>query len=283
MATIEPGQLFVFDQPTEKAWADARQIRNLFTALAQTNYTTDAAYPSAPRAGMARLNASDPNNIKLEFWQGSPGAWRTSLQNIQGGVPAPIKQIVQITAAATVWTIDHNLGNYAIALAFDSSFRQLRPANTFEKMPLFLGRVDLAAAVTGPLRTAVPTPFDGQIRRSWAFTPSPGILGAPAGTVSFDIGGTPVTGGQIVIAATAPGVRTNGAPITAANAFVKGNDDINLLATIGAAGVAGDALEVWAELEKTLQADEYFLDQPTENRIVVTHPTPKQGWVVLIG
>ena len=115
MAITEPGQLFVFDQPTEKAWADARQIRNLFTALAQTNYTTDAAYPSAPRAGMARLNASDPNNIKLEFWQGSPGAWRTSLQNIQGGVPAPIKQIVQITAAATVWTIDHNLGNYAIA------------------------------------------------------------------------------------------------------------------------------------------------------------------------
>jgi hypothetical protein len=168
-------------------------------------------------------------------------------------------------------------------LVFDTAFRQLRVANTFERMPLFLGRVDLSLIVPGPLRLGIPTPFDGQILRSWAFAPLPGILGVPAGTIDLDIGGTPVTGGQIPLAPTPPAVRTDGAPITALNAFVKGNDDINLLANPGAPGIPGDVLEVWVELEKTLQADEYFLDQPTENRIVVTHPAPKQGWVVLIG
>lgn len=283
MAAIEPGQLFEFDQPTEKALADAKQIRDLFTALARTNYTTDPAFPASPREGMPRFNAADPNNVKLEFWQGDPGVWRTVLQNLQGGVPAPVKQIVQVVAPATTWTIDHNLGGQVIAMAFDTGFRQLRVAHTFERTSLFLGRVDLALIAPGPLRLGVSTPFDGQILRSWAFTPLPGILGVPAGTIDLDIGGTPVTGGQITLAPTPPGVRTNGAPITALNAFVKGNDDINLLANPVAPGIPGDALEVWVELEKTLQADEYFLDQPTENRIVVTHPAPKQGWVVLMG
>jgi len=252
MAATEPGQLFEFDQPTEKAWADARQVRNLFTALAQNNYTTDESNPNAPRLGMLRVNAFDPNNIRLQVWQGSPGQWRTVLQNIQGGVPAPVKQLVQVTTAATVWTIDHNLGKYVLALVFDTSFRQLRVANTFERTSLYLGRIDLALIVPGPLRLGIPTPFDGQIIRSWAFPPLPGIVGLPAGTLDLDIGGVPVTGGQITLAPTPPGVRVDGAPITANNAFVKGNDDINLLANPGAPGVPGDALEVWVELEKTL-------------------------------
>lgn len=283
MAVTEPGQLFEYDQPTEKAWADARQVRNLFTALAQTNYTTDEAYPSAPRVGMARINASDLNNVRLQVWQGSPGQWRTVLQNIQGGVPAPVKQLVQVTVASTVWTLDHNLGKNVVALVFDTAFRQLRVANTFERMPLYLGRIDLAAVVPGPLRTGVPTPFDGQIRRSWAFVPLPGVVGAPTGTLDLDVGGVPLAGGQITLAATPPAARINGSPITGSNTFVKGGDNINLTANPTAPGALGDALEVWVELEKTLQADEYFLDQPTENRIVVTHPAAKQGWVVLIG
>ena len=283
MATIEPGQQFQWDKPTEKAFVDAALIREMFTALARNNYTTDPAYPANPRAGMLRVNETDPTNVKLELWQGSPGVWRTVLQSLQGGVAAPVKQTIQVAVAATTWTIDHDLGNYAVALVFDTAFRQLRAVHTAERTSLYLGRIDLAAWVPGPIRASIPTPFTGTIRRSWAFTPSPGIVGAPAGTLDLDIGGVPVTGGQIIVAPTPVGVRTDGLPIVAANAFVKGGDNINLIANPAAAGAPGDALEVWVELEKTLQDDEYFLDQPTENRIVVTHSAPQQGWVVLIG
>ena len=283
MAIIEPGQQFQWDKPTEKALVDAALVREMFNALARNNYTTDAAYPSTPRSGMWRINAVDPNNIRLEVWLGSPGAWRPALQNLHVGVPAPIKQLVQVTVASPVWTIDHNLGSRVIALVFDTAFRQSRAANTFERTPMFLGRIDLASWAPGPIRLGIPTPFDGQIRRAWAFTPSPGILGAPAGTLDLDIGGAPVLGGQIIVVATPPGVRTDATPIVGANAFSQGNDDINLTANPTFPGIPGDAFEVWVELEKTLQADEYFLDQPTENRIVVTHSSPRQGWVVLIG
>jgi len=283
MATTEPGAQFQFDQPVERAQTDAALIRNLFNALARSNFTTDAANPTAPREGMVRFNASDPNNVKLEFWQG--GAWRVVLQNIQGGVAATSKQLVQVTVPATTWVVNHNLGNYAVALVFDVGFRQLRAANKFERIPLFIGSVNLATIVPGaPLRLGVPVPFDGTIRRSWAFPPPPGVLGAPSGTLDLDIAGAPVTGGGIPLGPAPAAIRIDGAPITAANAVVKGADNINLTVNPGAAaGGAGDALDVWVELEKTLQEDEYFLDQPTENRIVVTHPVAKQGWVVLIG
>jgi hypothetical protein len=135
-AQPEPGTLFQFDTPADQTPVIARDLRNFFAALARFNYTTDKtgpldlagnptpAFPKAPRDGMARINASNPNNVKLEFWlpgTGGGSRWRQALAFLQLGFGAPTKQVQQVITPALVWTIDHNIGSFPLAMAIDTS------------------------------------------------------------------------------------------------------------------------------------------------------------------
>jgi len=289
MAELEPAEIFTHDAPNEFTIVDAKQIRDNLTALARTFYTTNAANPQDTREGQPRVNASDLNNIKLEYLIG--GIFRPVLQNLQGGIAAPIKRIVEVGTAATTWSIDHNLGSRVIALVFDSSWFQLEATsltNPDVDSKMF-GDFDLATVPSGPVRVGMPLTFNGIITATYAM-----VSRAVAGPVNvvFDMtidktpnggGSTPITGGTVsaVSGGALPiGGLIAGAPVTAANGFNAG-DLLDIIATVTTPS-AGE-VELWAELTRVLNPGEFTLEQPTDNRIVVTHPVATSGFVVLIG
>lgn len=105
----------------------SEEIRQNFDTLGRLNITDDESYPDSPRDGMPRVNEADPTNVKLQIWYDS--LWRTILQKIHTGIPSPAKLIYEVTVAATVWTIDHNLGSAVLVQVFDSTWNILTPAN----------------------------------------------------------------------------------------------------------------------------------------------------------
>lgn len=105
----------------------SEELRENFDTLGRLNITDDETYPDSPRDGMPRVNEADSTNVKLQIWYGLD--WRTILQNIQSGIPAPAKQIHEVTVAAAVWTIDHNLASAVIVQVFDSTWNILTPTN----------------------------------------------------------------------------------------------------------------------------------------------------------
>src|SRR5688572_21002513 len=119
MATTdpEPSRLFAFNIPADDTPAVAKEIRDNFTALARLNYTTDEDYPENPQNGMPRINAVDPNNIKLQVW--IDGAWKTIASFLQLGNGTPSKQVVEFSVGANPWVIDHNIGSFPQAQAFN--------------------------------------------------------------------------------------------------------------------------------------------------------------------
>lgn len=276
MAEIEPGQLFRYERPVEGAFLDAVEIRNYLTALARTHYTTDSANPANAQDGQPRVNAEDPGNIKLEVFLA--GAWRTVLQQIDKGIAAPVKSIVQFAAAGTPWVIDHNLGSQVVAQVFDSAFIKLKPVNTFETRPVPLVQIDATNAI-GAALTGWLAPFNGSFLNTYAAVENVALPGGGL-NVEFDIAGTPVTGGDIPLAAAAIGDIINGNPVTANNVFNAG-DAINITTT--GAPLGGGSVKVWANMLRSLNTGEYRLTQVTENRITIDHPVPTAGFVVLIG
>jgi hypothetical protein len=124
MATPEPGQLFLYDRPAASTPALSQEMRDNFTALARTHYTTDAVYPATPREGMLRINAEDPNDVKLEVFlivAGSP-VWRTIAKQLQLAKALPTKLIVDFAAATSPWVVDHNLGSQPVVQAYNASW-----------------------------------------------------------------------------------------------------------------------------------------------------------------
>jgi len=127
MATTapEPARLFKFATPAPGTPTLAEEVRDNFSALVQSNYTTDPAFPDTPQPGMRRINAEDPTNVKDQVWlPDGGGSWRTVFQHVEANTPAPAKVIVQVTTPATVWTIDHNLGGLALCQTLDASLKQ---------------------------------------------------------------------------------------------------------------------------------------------------------------
>ena len=126
----DPGSMFSFAIPADNTPARSPEMRAQFEALARLNYTTDAAYPKNPRAGMPRVLADDTSNIKLQVYylstptDPSTGAWRTILQNLQLALPAPAKFISAKSGAS--WTIDHNLGTYPQVQVLNSDGWQMQ-------------------------------------------------------------------------------------------------------------------------------------------------------------
>ncbi len=116
-----------WDDPAFKTALLSKTVRENFGWLARTFITTDPNLPANPREGMPRVLGDDENNVKLQYY--IQGTWRTVLQHLELGVPAPQKQVIQITPAATVWTIDHNLGGPVLCMAFDTSWREIQAAD----------------------------------------------------------------------------------------------------------------------------------------------------------
>jgi hypothetical protein len=126
VADLEPGALFQFGVPAEGAPRTSQPVRDNFTALGQTHYTTDEGYPASPRKGMMRILLDPADSIhRLQWFDGS--TWRSMLQRIEGGTPAPVKVIVDVNAAATTWTVDHNLGSKPLVQVFDATWIQRQP------------------------------------------------------------------------------------------------------------------------------------------------------------
>jgi len=279
MAELEPAELSVFGLPTELSVVDAKEIRDALTALARTFYTTNAANPSDSRQGQLRVNGVDPTNFKLEAYINDN--WRTLLQQIDKGIPSPVKQVVQITAASASWVIDHNLGSQVVPLVFDPSFIKMTPVNVFPPRNIQLARVDMTLPI-GPVLLGYPLEFNGVILSTFGI-----VEGLPPGAggplpIDFLINAVPVTGGTIVAAPALPtGTLVPGTPVTGDNVFVVG-DILDILAT-GVPHAPAGALNLWMQAQHTLNAGEYRLTQVTENRITIDHASAVTGFVVLVG
>lgn len=292
MADLQPAQLFQFDRPFQGAPPRSEEIRQNFEALARTFYTDDTTYPEAPRSGALRIfrDVGPPLNVKIQWHDGAN--WRTIAQNIEGGIAVPSKRIVDINSPLSVWTIDHNLGSQVVALVFDSTwFALTQRSNGVENRQIInLGHLP-AALLTSlapgtTLVSSLTAPFNGRFLNVYANTPA-GITGAPDFNIDFTIDGLPLTGGVISVAAPAAvGSQIGGTAIVSGNQFVGPSPGPASVLGVRVSMVTNPgtgSLDVFAVIDRTLNAGEYTLEQPTENRIIVTHPTPTTGHVVLIG
>jgi len=118
---------WVWEKPANEGPRLSEEIRDNMGTLGRLNITDDEAYPNNPRDGMPRVSEANLTNVKLQVWYRT--AWLTLMQNIQAGIPVPSKQIHEITVAAGVWTIDHNLGSAVIVQVYNATWNLLTPTN----------------------------------------------------------------------------------------------------------------------------------------------------------
>ncbi len=138
----------------------------------------------------------------------------------------------------------------------------------------------MVPAVPTPVRIGLPLAYNGAIISAHAAVDDP-ILGGGL-TVDFDINGTPLAGGSVIIPAVPPpGFVAPGLPITGANLFTP-TDVLNILVTLAAPVVAGD-VDVFLVFQRTLNAGEYLLNHVNDNRVIVTHPAAQSGYAVVLG
>jgi hypothetical protein len=285
-APLEPSQLFQYDVPGQDSPAGSKEMRDNYEGIARTFLTTVDARPAAPREGQRRIfkDPGPPANVKYQWYDGA--TWRTLLQQIEGGVAAPLKQIVEFNIAQTVWTINHNIGSQPLVQVFDTARRQLQPIHTFPEQNLMVARLSAAALTavpTGapfPQRVAIPLPYNGAILS--AFVAVDELIGAVGFAVDFAISGVPITGGTVTVApAVLPGVTIPGAAVTALNLFTPASVLDVLITT--AAPIAGGAIDVFLVLQRTLNPGQCFVDHPTDDRVVITHPAALTGRAVILG
>jgi len=127
---IQPAQQFQYDTPEQNTPNISQEMRDNFEGVARTFLTDDDALPAAPREGQQRIfkDAGPPASTKLQWYDGA--TWRTLIQRIEGGVAAPLKQIVDVTVPQTTWTIDHNIGSYPVVQVFDNTWNQFQVVPT---------------------------------------------------------------------------------------------------------------------------------------------------------
>lgn len=288
--TREPAQIFLYDRPPQGAPSLSSEVRDNFSALAQSHYGTDPANPTAPRIGHVRILREEPpafavTNVKYQWFDGA--IWRTLLQRLEGGIPAPTKLIVDVSTPLTIWTIDHNLGSFPIVQIVNAAGQELVPYNVAggnlrEMLVARLSAPSLAAIPSGPpflSRLALPVGYNGTILATHVVVDEP-TLGGPF-TVDFSILGTPVTGGTVAVPPSPPGTVLPGTPVTGANIFTAGQT-IDVLVTTPAPIVAG-AIDVFVVLARTQNPGEYILQHATDNRVVITHSAPQAGKAVILG
>jgi len=281
MADLEPAELFRYGRPVEGAFMDAVEMREYLTALARTHYTTDADNPNNAQDGQPRFNAVDPDNVKLEFWLN--GAWRTALQGIDKGIAAPVKSIAQFDTAGVSWVIDHNLGSQPLVQVYDSTFQQLRPGDPVEDVLVSVAHLPfalLSALPAGPTVVAsFLAPFDGLLEGLALVTPE-GLGGGGLDiTADFTIDATPVPGASVNIVGPAPVGSRVGSTGTAPNTLVGGLSLVELRITNTTPPASG-SFDVHATVKPTGACQVLHVN---ENRVIVTHPIARTGFVVLVG
>jgi hypothetical protein len=282
MADLEPADLFAYGTPQVSAFLDATVIEQNLRALAQTHYTTDPAKPLDARQGQLRVNGTDPANFKLEARIN--GAWRTILQHIEINIPAPVKQIAQIVAPSASWIIDHNLGSQPVALAYDSTFRQLAvftQANppTDQWAAGFVPGSVLTVAVGPADHGGFVAPFDGFVEGAY-LSVAEALTGAPNFIYQPTINNVPVTGGLVsVTGPLATGIIVNSSTVTAANKFLNGQT-VRVRLNAGNVAPAAGSVNLFLRVRR---ADYCFIQHINENRVTVTHPEARTGFVVLVG
>lgn len=288
-ASPEPGTLFQFDDPADSTPVIAKDLRDNFTALARTNYTTDKsgplvggkvtpAFPKAPRDGMARLNAADPNNVALEFWlpgTGGGSVWRRALSFLNLGLGAPSKQIVAFPGAPpppNPWTVDHNIGSQVLVMAFDVNWF------AFEVVSGGGGSIPVPTKFDKGLAVGAPTA--GNFANTALM-----LSAAPYGYCGVSINGVAANVGD--------GVKTK-------DCYFSGDGGVT--ARFQGAMQAGDVL-YWNgviagfNLSPLMRIDFFYssaqtvsltptqciIQQATPNRVLVTFAAPTAGNLVIIG
>lgn len=131
MSDIIP--LFNFDKPAAQPKGEvpltSAIVRNNFNALGTTNWTTDPNYPDNPRDGMQRIldEAGAGTNVKWQLYLN--GTWQTLIQHLELILSISVRREFDFTAAAAVWTINHNLGVRPLVQVFDAADTMLAPAS----------------------------------------------------------------------------------------------------------------------------------------------------------
>lgn len=285
MTELQPAQKFQYGVPGQNTPSLSAEIRDNFEAVARTFLTNDGALPAAARAGQVRIfqDPGPPANTKLEWYDGA--TWRTLLQRIEGGVAAPLKQIVDFTTPQTTWTIDHNIGSRPLVQVFDTAARQLEAVNTFPEAKTLVARLSapvLTAIPPGPpvpIRVGLPFPYSGAILSTYVAVDE-ATVGGPF-TVSFAITGVPITGGGVTVPASPTGTTVPGAAVTALNLFT--NADVLDVLVSPAAPITAGSIDVFLLLQRTLNPGQYLADHPTDDRVVITHPAATAGRAVILG
>lgn len=281
MAENEPGTLFRYGRPVEGAFVDAVEMREYFEALARTHYTTDAGFPQNARDGQPRINAVDPNNIKLQVWLS--GAWRTVVQQVDKGIAAPVKSIWQFDTPGAAWVIDHNLESQPVVQVFDTLWNQLTPVPVTDppndEQALGFIPQGLLTALVGTQQIASFNARHGGFITGLYFSVAESVTGAPDITFDLLINGTPVTGGVITLSGPqGVGDVLNATPITADNQFAD-TDLIQLRSQTVATPLAGSLTAMIV----TQRDGYYYLNHVNENRVTVNHPVAKAGFAVVVG
>jgi hypothetical protein len=280
--TPEPGTLFAFDDPPDSSPVIAKDLRDNYTALARTNYTTDKsvppnsqpAFPKAPRDGMPRINASNPNNIALEFWlpgTGGGSTWRRALQFLNLGFPAPAKQIVAFPNPINPWVVDHNIGSQVLVQVFDPSWFafEIVSATGTQSAPTRLDK---------NLNVVAPTVGDN------ASTALP-ISALPVGYVGVSVGGIAASVGDGDKLHDCYFSGDGGATARAQGAIQVG--DVlywnGVIATFNLS--VTDRIDFFYNVAgpAAFGPGQCSIQQATANRVIVTFAAPTSGNLVLIG
>jgi hypothetical protein len=281
----EPGTLFDFGDPPDQSPVVAKKLRDKFTALGRTHFTTDKtapgnqpAFPATPQDGMPRINAADPTNIKLEFWlpgTGGGSQWRTALQFLNLGLSAPAKQIIAFPGPTppNPWQVDHNIGSQVVPMAFDSLWF------AFQVVPNGGGSSSAPSKLDKNKAVAAPTAGDNaNTGLAVAVTPV-GYIGVSVRGVSALVGdGTKVGvecyfSGDGGVTARAQGAVVAGDILywngVAAGYNLLPSDRVDFF--YNAAGLG------------SLGANQCVIQQSTPNRVLVTFNAPTPGFLVLVG
>jgi hypothetical protein len=285
MADLEPADLFAYNRPVEGGFVDAVEIRNFLTALARQHYTTDIVKPVSPQDGQPRINASNPANVKLEVYLS--GAWRVLLQNIENGLAAPTKRVVQFDVVSASWVIDHNFGSLPIVYVLDSSLNVLTPVPLLPAVErIHLGTIPAAIFATLPagatvLRAALPVDFNATFLSAFAVAAEP-VTGAPDGLFEFEIAGQGAMAGGDLPWATA----TLGQVLAGSGAL--GNNNLTAGGTLEVraqttTAPTGGALDLYATVQRTTNQGNYTVANPTLDRTIISHPSALTGFAVLVG
>lgn len=115
---------FIFDLPRYKSPTLSQEVKNNLNALAQNNYTVSEELPKNPRNGMFRFNASDENDIRLQYYYN--GSWRTLFGNLEGGA-TQARRKAESFASLDTWVFDHNLGLRPVVQVVNASGEVVHP------------------------------------------------------------------------------------------------------------------------------------------------------------